>query len=378
MSNDLLRIISVSRLLILVALFLLLSGEAFADHRQNILPPTSLCAAKEIILFSCNIGVKKVSLCGTTGGVNSPLLVQYRFGQARGTPELKYPSEVSEVSSAFYFSTVENTSGFPLETISFDNPGASYDIMTPEESGYAQWAPFTGIGVTVRGKATKLLKCEKDTIIVNLAPLRKTLGLSKDAHLSDALPKYPLEKDLYPIIHKKRPCGSNCKCEIKYPDIADPVIADDINSFIKGNCKKGGGKDLRSITATVARKSYLTLSFSRYQYSQGAAHGYYIGEKIELFHKGSNGWEPFKKGQLLDLSPTCQTRINGLLYRQLKPQLSELTYPQALLDRAMITIGSQGLIFSYDPYDALEGNAGHPWPILLSYKMLDGCLRFDR
>lgn len=130
MGNDLSKMASVGRSLTLIVSFLLLFVNAFAAPPLNASPPTSLCVADEIVLFSCNIGDKKLSLCGTTDGVNSPLLVQYRFGQSGGTPELEYPSKASEPLSAFEFGTMDNTSGFPLQTISFNRPGATYDIMT--------------------------------------------------------------------------------------------------------------------------------------------------------------------------------------------------------------------------------------------------------
>lgn len=373
MSNDLLII---RRSLTLIALFILLLGDAFTAPDSNLAQPTSLCTSGEVILFACDIGGKKLSLCGTTDSINSRLLVQYRFGQFGSIPDLSYPPKASEVSSAFDFGTVDNTSAFPLQTISFNGLGAAYDIMTPDKSDYARWAPFSGVGVTVRGETTKLLKCEKGTISVDLAPLRKALGLPADAPLSDALPKYPFEKAPYPIVHKTRPCGSNSKCEIEYPNIGDPTIAADIKSFTKGNCEDDADESVRSVTATVARSTYLTLSFSHYQYFYGTPHGR-THEETKLFRKGKKGWEPLKKEELLDLSPKCQERINGLLFRQLKPQLSRLDSQEGLLDSAKITIGSRGLSFSYGQYE-LGSYAEGPWPVLLSYKILGGCLRLDR
>lgn len=152
-------------------------------------------------------------------------------------------------------------------------------------------------------------------------------------------------------------------------------MAADIKSFIKGGCEDST-ETVRSVTATIARGTYLTLSFSHYRYPYGAAHGY-THEETELFRKGKTGWEPLKKEELLDLTPKCQERINGLLYRQLKPQLSRLDSQEGSLDSAKIAIGSQGLIFSYNQYE-LGAYAEGPWPVLLSYKMLEGCLHLDR
>lgn len=374
MGNDL----SIMRTLILTlfASFVLLLSDAVAAPDSNLARPTSLCSSGEVVLFSCDIGGKKLSLCGIKDGCDRPLLVQYRFGYFGTTPELEYPSKASEALSAFDFGTVDNTSGFPLQSISFNMPGVAYDIMTPDKSDYARWAPFTGVGVTVRGKTTTLLECEKGTISVDLAPLRKALGLPADGRLSDALPKYPLETVPYPIVHKKRPCGSNCKCEIEYPNIGDPVVATEIKAFIKGDCEDGDETVIR-VTATIARVTYLTLSFSHYRYSYGTPHGY-AHEGTKLFRKGKKGWEPLKKENLLDLKQKCKERINGLLYRQLKPQrLSHLDSENGLLDSAAIMIGSQGLIFSYGQYE-LGSYAEGPLPVLLSYKMLGGCLRIDR
>jgi len=372
MDNDLPRIL---KALTIVALFVLLSNNVFAATGSNVAAPISLCTSREVVLFSCDIGGKKVSLCGTKVEREKPLLVQYRFGRLGARPELEYPSKATEALSAFDFGTVNNTSGFPLQTISFNIPGAAYDIMTTDQTDYTRWAPFTGVGVTIRGKTTTLLECEQGTISINLAPLKKALGLPADGRLSDTLPKYPLKKDPYPIVHEKRPCGLNCKCEIEYPKISDPAIAADIKKFTKGNCEDDFDETVKKVTATIVRDAYLTLTFSYYGYSHGAAHGS-GNEETKLFRKGKDCWKPIDKEDLLNLSPMCQKRINSLLYRQLKSQLSHLDSQEDLLDTAQIAIGSQGLIFSYAQYE-LGSYAEGPWPVLLSYKALGSCLHLD-
>jgi len=132
------------------------------------------------------------------------------------------------------------------------------------------------------------------------------------------------------------------------------------------------------VTATIARGAYLTLTFDHFYYSHGAAHGR-SNKETKLFRKGKTGWEPLEKKDILDLTQKCDVRIVNLLYRQLKPQqLSELdSHKDNLLDLAKIEIGSQGLIFSYDQYELGAYSEG-PWPVLLSYKALGGCLRLDR
>jgi hypothetical protein len=348
---------------------LLVLNDAAAAPDSNFAQPTSLCTPEEVVLFSAAIGDKKVSLCGTTEGMNSRLLVQYRFGQVGRTPELEYPSKAAELSSAFDVGTTDNTSGFPLQTISFKRPGAAYDIMTPDESDYVRWAPFTGVGVTVQGKPTQLLKGEEGSVIVNLAPVRKALGLAADASLSESLPKYSLDEKPYPMVCKALPCGSDCRCDIEYPKIRGATVAAEIRSFTeKFNCEGDGNYHGGKVTASIIRGSYLVLSFSY--------HAGWTTVSTKLFHKTKTGWKPLKKEDVLDSTPKCQGKINSLLYRQLKPQLSNLDSQERLLDSADIAIRTQGLSFSYDPYQ-LGSYAEGPWPVLLSYKMLDGCLRLD-
>jgi len=100
-------------------------------------------------------------------------------------------------------------------------------------------------------------------------------------------------------------------------------------------------------------------------------------KKQYCFHKSKKRWEPLGIENLLDLSPKCRERIDGLLYRILKPlELSYVTDPQGLLGSAQLEIGSQGLIFSYPQY-SLGAYAEGPLPVLIPYKMLKSCLRID-
>jgi hypothetical protein len=355
-----------------IALSILLSTTAVAAPNSDNGQQKSLCDSGETVLFSCDIGGKRLSLCGSQEKADKSLLIQYRFGHPGITPELEYPSMPTAALSAFGLATVDNTSGFPLQTISFSRPSASYDIMTPDQADYSRWAPFTGVGVTTRGKETTLLSCDENTTTVNLAPLRKALGLSADAPLSDTLPKYPFEKAPYPTVNKKKPCGSHCKCEVKYPIIRDRAITRQVKSFMKGGCEDGA-EVIRTVTASITSGKYLSLSFSHYYYAYGTPHGY-GNEEIKLFRKGKNGWVPLGKEALFDSESKCEDKINSLLFRQLKPQLSRLESQEGLLDGAQVAIGSQGIIFSYAQYE-LGAYAEGPLPVLLPYKALGSCLR---
>jgi hypothetical protein len=363
---------------ILACILLLVSGIEAEEARQAAeklsvpdskpAKPTSLCNSEEVVLFSCNIGDKKLSLCGAGGEDNAPLLVQYRFGKVGAKPELEYPSKPSEFLAAFDFNTVRDTN-----IISFARPGAAYDVMIPDKSEYAQ-SLFTGVVVTIGGK-TKLLPCEEGSITVNLAPLKKALGLPPDGHsLSDALPQYPLEKDPYPIIRKKK--SRQCKCVVEYPDISDPVVAADVKAFTRDFCKDGeecqGSESQGTVTATIVGGAYLTLTFSTRLDYDGAAHPM-CHDETKLFRKGKKGWEPIKKEDLFKSTEKCDQRINSLLYRQVRPQLTHLDSLDGLLDRAQIEIGGQGLIFYYRPYEF--GSYIGPAPALLPYKVLGDCLR---
>jgi hypothetical protein len=342
--------------------------EKVAAPDSNPAQPTSLCDCEEIVLFSGNIGDKKLSLCGVGGEGNKPLLIQYRFGKVGAKPELVYPSKPSEPLSSFDFNTVHSTS-----VISFERPGAAYDIMTPDKSDYVRSERFSGVVVTTGGKTTKLLPCEEGTVTVNLAPLRKALGLSPRSRLSDALPAYQFEKSPYPMRKKK---SRECKCVVEYPDVHDPVVAAEIKSFTRGFCKEGeecqGTESEGTVTAMIVGGAYLTLTFSTRVDYDGAAHPM-SHDETELFRKGKKGWERLKKEDLLKSTEKCEERIDSLLYRQVRPQLSELDSQDGLFNSAQIEIGSQGLIFSYQPYEF--GAYIGPAPALLPYKILGDCLR---
>lgn len=357
-----------------LAISLLLSmSNALASPEEDHAAPLSLCAASEKVIFSCDIGSKKLSLCATGSATDpSSTLVQYRFGKPGNTPELAYPSKPSSPLSSFEFGTIKNTSGFPIETVSFERPGAAYDICTTSKESYARWAPFTGIGVTITGKPTKLLRCKQGTIFVDLEPLKKAIGIAPEDRLSEAIPKLPVEKKPFEIEQTQRPCGSKCECNIEYPVISDSNVSTEIKSFVAGTCENGAETSL-TVSATMIGDAYLSLSFSDYTYHYGTPHGLTYEHK-KTYKKSQNGWKEIAKDELFDSSEKCRNKVNSLLYRRLKPLgLSRLESPEGLLKSAKIEISSQGIIFSYDQYE-LGAYAEGPHPVLIPYKSLGSCM----
>ena len=93
----------------------------------------TLCAAPELVLFSCATASGKViSLCGSPDLGELRGSLQYRFGTVGAKPELSYPATPQRPKTAFLSGTIPYSGG-----------GAAY--LTFEISD-VRYTVFTGIG----------------------------------------------------------------------------------------------------------------------------------------------------------------------------------------------------------------------------------------
>lgn len=120
----------------------------------------SLCVHDEVIVFSCHVGTKIVSLCRPS---ESPRSLTYRYGTP-GHLELVYPRCGHEDRGAFYTTSAPLFGGGEA-TIAFKQAGYEYTLYTKvgrAESGEAERVPVfeDGLMITRKGKVLQKRVCD--------------------------------------------------------------------------------------------------------------------------------------------------------------------------------------------------------------------------
>lgn len=350
---------------------------------------SSLCNEQETVIFSCSIdqSPKTVSICYLPSrSQDVKPTMQYRFGEKGETPELIYPKQPKSIEHDFSFSTHKNSTGFPLETITFSRGAVIYDVTTADKSEYVRWAPFAGVEVTLSGKPTRLIGCAKDSVLVDLSPIRKLLHIKDDGQFSDVLPKVKVDESAFPVTHNATNDSVGAKTTVSYPTINDSNIDKEILKFI-GACgwevysHATGSKCSNTVTASIIKDEYLVLHFEGYMYAAGTPHGY-GNQHTKIYRKTKQAWQPIKGTDFFVDSDYCHENINSMIYRKLKPLgLSSLEAdqdadqePLDLIEEADIYPTAQGIEFAYQQYQ-LGSYAQTPQPALVPWKDINKCLR---
>lgn len=97
--------------------------------------PVTLCAADEQVVFSCQVGAKVLSLCANGALSQASGRMQYRFGREGRVPELSYPAQPTNASSAFEVTTGnERDAGahWAFWTVVFDVADIRYQVYWRE------------------------------------------------------------------------------------------------------------------------------------------------------------------------------------------------------------------------------------------------------
>lgn len=362
-------------------------------------PPSwtsTLCNEHETIIFSCpiNQSPKTVSICylpSSSPDVQSTM--QYRFGKIGEAPELIYPKQPKPIEEAFSFSSHKNSTGFPLQIISFSKGSVVYDVTAASGSRYVRWSPFAGIEVTIASKPTQLISCDKKSVWVNLSPIRKLLKINDndDALFSDALPKVEVVDSPFPTTKNVTTDSLGAEITISYPAVNDPEIDNEILKFI-GDCDwtyahVKGSKCSNTVAASIVKGEYLVLHFDAYMYAAGTPHGY--GDShTKVYRKINHAWQPIEKSDFFIDSDYCHANINSMIYRQLKPlglrtldsasqaEADPDNEPLDLIEEADIYPAAQGIEFAYQQYQ-LGSYAQTPYPTLIPWKNINNCLRTE-
>jgi hypothetical protein len=114
----------------------------------------SLCQASERVIFSCSIGQKLVSICGSTEPTPTSGYAQYRFG-IKDAPELTLPMPPTEYRS-FVKGAMLTFSGGGGAYLRFANGEFSYVTYTAIGKG---WGTKEGLVVERKGKSITNFPC---------------------------------------------------------------------------------------------------------------------------------------------------------------------------------------------------------------------------
>lgn len=150
----------------------LVSGaRVLADAGPTPAAQGSLCALDESIVFACQVGAKRVSVCASADASNVSGYLQYRFGKADGSepPELSLPADRSVPRLASRGESVPFAGGGG-SWLRFHGGRYSYVVY----SGIGRWGPqgetleLQGVQVERDGETIATLPCT--------GPLQSMLG----------------------------------------------------------------------------------------------------------------------------------------------------------------------------------------------------------
>jgi len=135
---------------------LLAAGPALAQG------PSSLCTAREDVVFACRTGTKIASVCASKDASRTAGYLQYRFGPPARTPEIVLPAAASLPG--------KSASG---QNVAFSGGGGSWMRFRKDDYGYVaysgigRWGPNgetrtkQGIVVERSGKTIARLECSE-------------------------------------------------------------------------------------------------------------------------------------------------------------------------------------------------------------------------
>jgi hypothetical protein len=132
----------------------------------------SLCQENEVVMFSCRIGSKIVSLCSSRDVSATSGYIQYRFGRPGRKPELTYPQAGVKPTDAFSYYYDGYAKG-STHQLTFTNGLYSYTLYS--ERHVFEWS---GSGVVVEeiDKQVANLRCDDRTIQSGFHKI-ETIGL---------------------------------------------------------------------------------------------------------------------------------------------------------------------------------------------------------
>lgn len=112
--------------------------------------PKGHCGAQEVVVLSCTVGKRVVSVCGVPGKS-----LQYRYGPA-GAVELSFPADPTTFKSVANFGRVDFASG-GAGYVRFVNKNVEYVVFTASGTGWEK----DGLIAVQGGKVVNSKVCDK-------------------------------------------------------------------------------------------------------------------------------------------------------------------------------------------------------------------------
>ncbi len=145
---------------------------------------TSHCTSEETVVFSCSLGNKTVSVCGSKGFTGTSGYLQYRFGK-HGAPENIYPS-LGDPPTKYTERQWVPLGGGGEAYLRFKKANYAYVVY----SSYSHGNEFFGVVVEKNGKVIANHKCRNNPIPVSIIDWTDfgTLGLPEGPQEFDPTP----------------------------------------------------------------------------------------------------------------------------------------------------------------------------------------------
>lgn len=138
----------------------------------NVTMAQTLCSKEELQIFNCTVGVKIISICGSTTSDHDRDWLEYRSGTKNGI-DLIYPEERSHPKNYFRFqrlySSVESS---VLEEVQFKRNSVSYTIYKHEIKGKIKSGLYIEDGAKINH-----LACKRSNGLANFSSTIGALGL---------------------------------------------------------------------------------------------------------------------------------------------------------------------------------------------------------
>lgn len=144
------------RILVATLLCVIASGarrsSIYPSTQSGALPPDSLCAKDERIIFSCAVKrpAKIVSICASKDLTSDRGYLQYRFG-VPGKIELEYPRDRQGTQAKFQYSHYFRYQ-FDTTSIGFTIDGYEYSVFDDYNGEEKPKISSQGVSVTAPGK----------------------------------------------------------------------------------------------------------------------------------------------------------------------------------------------------------------------------------
>jgi hypothetical protein len=123
-------------------------------------PNGTLCLNDERTVFSCQAGLKTVSICATGNFSNNTGALSYRFGKYGQVPELIYKSTSATVKNRFRYEEESWAKGM-ITSVKFDSGQFSYEVVHARGAFGVDGGPNRA-GVNVLRGATRLTEVACD------------------------------------------------------------------------------------------------------------------------------------------------------------------------------------------------------------------------